>query len=981
MKNTTIIVAWSAITLLRGVTLGAESIWNGADGDFNVPTNWSPVGVPGFSTAVRISSGTARAVGSDTFFERGAETWIDGGRLVLNNLRFLNGRGGSANFRIQSGSLDHDGTYFIVGQNDRGSFVLEDGSVNSLVSRGFFLSDGGGATSQLEILGGLFAVEMNGVYNSDLHNVWVGRGAGEGGAHDRIVVDGGDFSVVNTASGVTGRWFMMSRNSSFLLNSGSVSIENFQAVTIGQARSGVPTANTATMVVRDGSMRSEVRVAFVVGWGTNGALGISGGTLTIAKVGSTGGDLWIDGSNTTNWAGVEQSGGIVTVEGEVLLARDSSGTVARYTLSGGELRAANLRRGSGAHGQFLFKSGMLTLEGDRRGLENEPWFVTNGAVTVEYDAVANLTRFTINSTPVRVAALSYSFDTDFMDQGPSSNHGSGQGGVGISDDSVGVVVGSGSARFDGSVGSRVGLSRAVSFGITDPWTVSWWARRSELGGSKGMVLGERGSLGNFVWLRDSGVGGVRFRPESVADIDFVTPRDSAMRHYALVADGTGQLSLYLDGELRETRSGLTAWTLDSIGEAYPTTSSNFNFEGWIDELRVFATDLDATAVADLYLSQAPADPVVEPGKVYVFLLGGQSNAVGHGIANELPGELFYPQDRADLFNFFPDGTDFWGTVRPGLSRSGSFGPEISMGRWLADHYAEREPEVRVVLIKYARGGTNLYSQWRGGGGGTRSGDGPEYQIFQDTVVRGLERISMVYPDAEVSIKGMAWMQGEADCTDAEAPNYEVNLRTFIEDIRATYGAGLPFVVGRLSINQTNRQPVPLATVMQAQTVVSNGDPRVGLVDTNGFGLLADNLHFDSSGNLEMGEAFGRHLAYLAWMMDTIPEAMIDQGWGELNADPNANGFRNELEWLFRFSPVAYHAGLAASIRSVPGGVEFEINRVVPEGVFFLREAPSPGGPWSISADQPRIEGFADRFTFEIPMPVDLPRFFQILYEP
>lgn len=953
------------LVVVAAIPAGARE-WTGGAGGYFSGENWTPTGVPDGRTPAVIASGTASASGVDTFFERGADTWITGGSLVLEQFRFLNGRGGPAAFHVKAGSLLHDGTYFIVGQNDRGLFRQEGGTVATTVSRGFFLSDGSGGSSSLELRGGSFTVEMNGSYNSDLHNAWLGRG----GAMDRLVVDGGDFSLANTAAGSSQRWFMMTRNASLVVESGRVAMTNLQAVTVGQARSGVAATDTATMVVRGGTVGAQVRVAFVVGWGTNGALGIHGGETTISRVGTSGGDLWIDGQAATTWATVGQSAGTLTVEGEIIIARHATGSVASFTMDGGLLRAGALSRGAGAHGRFHFNGGTVVLAGDRRTLADESWFVAAGPVAADYDAVADETTLTVDATSHPEAGFHLTFDGGFADAGPAGNDGSPAGGAVIDDDALGVVAGGGALRLDGAAATRVSLARPVSFGATEPWTVAWWGRRTHLGGSKGMVVGQAGTNGNFIWLNDSSRG-LRFRPENALSHDFFAPRDSALRHHALVADGAGRLDLYLDGVHSETLAGLTAWTLDSIGQGFPTGGSNFNYQGWLDELRVIPEALDATAVSALHAADAPVRTPPKPGRVRVFLLGGQSNAESHGPANLLDPDLFYPQDDVDFFYHFPNGPFVLATVRPGVSRGGSFGPEIPMARWLAGHYAEREPDTRVAIIKYARGGTNLHTQWR-------PGDGAEYLVFKQTVAAGIAALAGAYPEADITLDGMAWMQGEADCTNEHAPVYQGNLAAFAADVRANFGADMPFVIGRLSVNQTNRQPGPLATVMAAQSAVAAADPRSSLVDTDGFGLLGDNLHFDTQGNLDMGAAFARELAYLSWMN----AALIDASLGAPDADPNGNGMPNDLEWRFGFDPAAPHPGLQASIRgNTDGGYLFTINRVISEGEFLLQEAPSPGEPWAPSTVQPVVTGRADGFSLTIPPFSEPHRFYRIRYQP
>jgi len=169
------------------------------------------------------------------------------------------------------------------------------------------------------------------------------------------------------------------------------------------------------------------------------------------------------------------------------------------------------------------------------------------------------------------------------------------------------------------------------------WTVSWWARQDQLGASKGMVVGGSGTIGDFIWLNDS-QRGLRFRNSAAVSSDFYAPKDSGLHHYALVAGGAGNLSLFIDGQFSEALAGTTTFTIDSIGEAFPTSSSNFNFLGWLDEIRIFDIALDPTRIAALVDLEAPEQSRETPDTVLVFLLGGQSNAVGHGSASALPRE-------------------------------------------------------------------------------------------------------------------------------------------------------------------------------------------------------------------------------------------------------------------------------------------------------------------------------------------------------
>ena len=238
----------------------------------------------------------------------------------------------------------------------------------------------------------------------------------------------------------------------------------------------------------------------------------------------------------------------------------------------------------------------------------------------------------------------------------------------------------------------------------------------------------------------------------------------------------------------------------------------------------------------------------------VVFVAGQSNADGRAATSELPTSpvnLQQPQDDVDFFRRV-EGTIFpLTTLRPGLSETGGFGPAITCGRYLADELADGIT-TRVAIIKYANGGTNLHTQWAGGGDGTSSGDGSEYVRFQQTVTAGLAALASTYPNAAMELLGMVWLQGESD-TGTQAVNYQTNLTNFIADVRLTYGADLRFVVIRLSNGQT-AVGSSLATIRAAQTAVAAADPLTGLVDSDGFGMKTDNLHFNGLGQQQNGVA-------------------------------------------------------------------------------------------------------------------------------
>lgn len=207
--------------------------------------------------------------------------------------------------------------------------------------------------------------------------------------------------------------------------------------------------------------------------------------------------------------------------------------------------------------------------------------------------------------------------------------------------------------------------------------------------------------------------------------------------------------------------------------------------------------------------------------IKVYLQGGQSNADGRAIPAGLPANLLAQQ--TDVLIYDGDASIFT-YLEPGLSNPfGYFGPEVTFGRTLADFYGQTNHistnNVMVAIIKYAVGGSSLYSDWAAGGDSSTAGDGPIYTAFQTSVQAGLAQLSAAFPKAIIELDGMIWVQGESDIdlssgasgytpTPAASAAYGTNLVNFINDVRLTYatnrpyGTNLPFVISRISTNQT-----------------------------------------------------------------------------------------------------------------------------------------------------------------------------------
>jgi hypothetical protein len=338
-------------------------------------------------------------------------------------------------------------------------------------------------------------------------------------------------------------------------------------------------------------------------------------------------------------------------------------------------------------------------------------------------------------------------------------------------------------------------------------------------------------------------------------------------------------------------------------------------------------------------------------KVYVILFGGQSNAAGWGYRQYLLDEdhpLADPQGDVEMYTgsgtaavlnqLLPlqsgAGNDF---IRSGVMQYPAltnapvnrFGPELSMARTVRDGIDILDS--KVVVIKYAVGGSTLYGHWKADGTADSSSDGALYKTFQSTVNAGIAAIQAACPYHEVEVIGMGWVQGESDALNVDGANaaaYEANLTTFIADVRATFGTNMVFALSRLSTNQSDNAYWP--TIRAAQAAVAAADPRVVATGTDGpdypgaDGFSEGRIHFLSSALLQIGEDLGHALVETAVLDadgDRLPDAWENSfsppgaaGLGNAPADDyDGDGIPDRAEFLIGTSPVDAEDGLQLSI--------------------------------------------------------------------
>ena len=230
-----------------------------------------------------------------------------------------------------------------------------------------------------------------------------------------------------------------------------------------------------------------------------------------------------------------------------------------------------------------------------------------------------------------------------------------------------------------------------------------------------------------------------------------------------------------------------------------------------------ATDQQAAATASV-----PSD-----GTLKVFLLAGQSNMEGYGVA-DLDDEVDFNGGRGTLVSLleepahqsafghwapeggsWPDRDDVFVSYQPehGPMKCGPlsvgfagqpgrhhFGPELEIGRVLGDAFDEP-----VLLIKTCWGGKSLMTDFRPP---SANGDvGPCYTQMIEHYHAAIDSIATTFPHlaaATPELTGFFWFQGWNDMyEDGALDAYAENLVHLVTDLRAACSApDLPVVVGQ-----------------------------------------------------------------------------------------------------------------------------------------------------------------------------------------
>lgn len=378
-----------------------------------------------------------------------------------------------------------------------------------------------------------------------------------------------------------------------------------------------------------------------------------------------------------------------------------------------------------------------------------------------------------------------------------------------------------------------------------------------------------------------------------------------------------------------------------------TTSDN-------EEVSVFINGLASTDEIDdertrydglgyeLIVSSPPSEPVHHD----VFIIAGQSNGDGRGLASELTGSLSeFSGVQSDAIIYYSNPGRYgdtsdpnylaWVPLEPGYSvapgeagplPTNSFGHEIGAATVLAEEFEN------IAFIKVTEGGTSLGQ------------DGEDWHppVPPADVGRLYTDLITVVPAAlqtltdrgdTFTVHALYWHQGESDGN--RRSSYPTLFNDFVESVREDLDIpNLRIVIGALA---PERDPDFLFRDLQWDL---SRDIRNASFTSSINLTTTDDTHFDTSSVVEMGLRLGEALARQGRIL-SFPESGFGTGildrQGDFSAVP-------EIEVLTTTNSGDYVGGLAIGNSSVAGPHSANLRRVLPlaqaralRASFFVEE--------------------------------------------
>ncbi|XLR01997.1 hypothetical protein S83_068195 [Arachis hypogaea] len=252
------------------------------------------------------------------------------------------------------------------------------------------------------------------------------------------------------------------------------------------------------------------------------------------------------------------------------------------------------------------------------------------------------------------------------------------------------------------------------------------------------------------------------------------------------------------------------------------------------------------------MEESNTDPNLNPRKMHIFILSGQSNMAGRGGVIKTYDDDHHrtiqhwdgvvpPECSSDPSTYRLSAALRWEQAHEPLhadidtKKACGVGPGMSFA-----NAVRRRVDSPLGLVPCAVGGTAI-KEWARG-----------EELYENMVKRAKESVK---EDDKSEIKALLWYQGESDTSSEEdAEGYKVNMENLIQNVRQDLNLpSLPIIQVAIASGSEYMEKVREA---QKAIDISN----VMCVDAKGLQLKEDNLHLTTEAQVQLGQMLAE--AYL-----------------------------------------------------------------------------------------------------------------------
>lgn len=236
----------------------------------------------------------------------------------------------------------------------------------------------------------------------------------------------------------------------------------------------------------------------------------------------------------------------------------------------------------------------------------------------------------------------------------------------------------------------------------------------------------------------------------------------------------------------------------------------------------------------------------------LWLLCGQSNMKGRGFMPEEP-----KRDPRLIMMHLKD--DQWYLARHPLHLTGDArtfaghdNAGVGPGLAFAEVLAARDKTTAIGLVPCAVGGSSI-RVWQKGA-----------KLYEEAIRRAKLALQTTAP-VKARLRGILWLQGEANANAEELPQHAQRLRAMIEAFRANLAQPeLPFIACTIGEMKGEPQLANQKAMNEILLALPKSVPNTACVDARDLKThIGDSVHFDTTAQEEIGRRFAAEFDKLA----------------------------------------------------------------------------------------------------------------------